>query len=173
PTRAADQGPLREAPPARQEADAGERCRDAQVAPRHPRHAPKRPALRWRAILRDGGLTRNRVSNGSALSCRPPATDQRETAREFPKERLTAAAEFHRVMDRAPPAAGGWTPPQAPKQRPVTAKRFARRRRHAEGLGDAWLGAISKGALARLLLRREHREPEQEAQGLPSQGSDA
>ena len=31
-----------------------------------------------------------------------------------------AAAESSRVMDRAPPAAGGWAPPQAPKRRRVS-----------------------------------------------------
>ena len=48
--------------------------------------------------------------------------DRRSAAgrRECTKVARPAAAESSRVPDRAPPAAGGWVPPQAPKRRPVS-----------------------------------------------------
>src|SRR5262249_5872555 len=40
--------------------------------------------------------------------------------REHTKASQPAAAKSIRVVDRVPPAAGGWAPPQAPQRRPVS-----------------------------------------------------
>ncbi len=66
--RAPRESLLREATGRRKDQDAGERRRDAETAARHLRNVETRSRLRRTQILCDRGLTRNRVSNGSAFS---------------------------------------------------------------------------------------------------------